>query len=160
MHEGRRITRSHTLTINATPDEAFVYLCPQREHDYLEHWKADILFSESGLVENGCIFRTQRPDDEAATIWIVTEHDPQRHVVRIAMTTPGSRVGRLKVECADAGDERCIVTFSYEITAITEAGQRYLDTHFTAEAFTAQMRGYEIAWNHYLKTGRLFRSTK
>lgn len=155
-----RITRSHTMRIDASPDDAFGYLCPRREHEFLKDWKADILFSESGYVEPGCIFRTTNPDDPAATLWIVTDHDPLNHEVRFVMHTPESRVGRLTVRCAptEGGAEpaaRCTVTFTYEITAITPHGREYLDESFRVEAFESRMRGYEKAWNHFLATGRM-----
>lgn len=153
----RRTLRSFTMTIDAPPDEAFPYLCPQREHEYLADWKADIVFSESGYVEEGCIFRTRRPDDAAETVWVVTDHAPAKRRATFVMVTPGSRVGRLSVQCEaiDGEPARCAVTFTYEITALGPDGDRYLDAHFSAEAFEAQMRGYERAWNHYLATGAL-----
>jgi len=155
----RRITRSYTMAIAAPPDAAFPFLCPRREHEYLPDWKAEILFSESGFAEPGCIFTTRRPGDDAETVWVVTDHDPRKRIVKFVMVTPGSRVGRLTVRCEamDNAPGSCAVTFTYEVTAISEAGQRYLDEQFTEEQFVAHMRGEERAWNHFLKTGTMLR---
>lgn len=160
LNASRRVTRSHTMMIEAPPGEAFLYLCPVREHEYLEGWSAEMLFCDSGFAEAGCVFSTKRPDDEAKTVWVIDTHDPDQHIVRFVMVTPGSRVGRLKVVCRPGDDAKAsAVRFTYEITTIAPAGEVYLDQHFTAEAFEKMMMDYEKAWNHFLRTGEMLRSS-
>ncbi|MCZ6835684.1 MAG: hypothetical protein O7G85_07920, partial [Planctomycetota bacterium] len=133
----RRVTRSYVMTIEASPEGAFVYFCPQREHEYLQDWKAQILFSESGFAEPGCIFQTNRPDDPAPTTWVIHAHDPRKLEVHFVMVTPESRVGRLSVICRPLEDQvdRCHVTFTYEMTPIAAHGERFLEEVFTADSF-------------------------
>ena len=42
--------------VPAPPAEVFPLLCPVREHDWVEGWQAEVLHSESGVAELGCVF--------------------------------------------------------------------------------------------------------
>ena len=70
--------RSHTYTQNlvAGPGEVLPLLCPVREADWIEGWDPTVVFSESGLVEDGCVFMTA--SDPGPAIWFVTRHEPDR----------------------------------------------------------------------------------
>jgi hypothetical protein len=155
----RRITRRYAMTIEASAADAFVYMCPRREHEYLPDWKAEIVYSESGYAEAGCIFQTRRDEDPEATTWVIHTHDPRNLEVHFVMVTPGSRVGRLSVVCAPIEGEanRCRATFTYEITPIAEHGDRFLNDVFTAENFEAMMQGEEKALNHFLAKGHMLK---
>ena len=156
----RRVTRSYTMTIEASPEATFPFMCPRREHEYLPDWQADILFSESGFAEEGCIFQTRRDEDPAPTTWVIHAHDPGTREVRFVMVTPDSRVGRLDVVCSaiEGEPDRCHASFTYEMTPIAAHGDRFLDEVFTANNFEAMMQGEERALNHYLATGRMLKS--
>ena len=54
----KRITREYRQTINATPEKMFPLLCPVREADWLDGWRYNMIYSESGLVEEGAVFST------------------------------------------------------------------------------------------------------
>lgn len=59
-----RVTRTRVLRINGPRDVFFPLLCPVREAEYLSDWEAEILYSKSGVAEEGCTFRTQNPGGE------------------------------------------------------------------------------------------------
>ena len=76
--KSQKITREYRQTINATPEKVFPLLCPVREADWLDGWQYSMIYSESGLVEEGAVFSTPCEGEED-TVWIVTKHDPQKH---------------------------------------------------------------------------------
>jgi len=53
---GRRILLDHHEEIGATPEKIFPLLCPAAEYDWIENWDCELVFSRSGVNEEGCIF--------------------------------------------------------------------------------------------------------
>jgi len=123
-------------------------LCPVREHDYLENWRADVLFSESGVAEPGCVFQT--PNDVGApSTWYIAEHDPETGRILFVVFTPGSRVSRLDVTVSAKGADAAAVTLTYTHTAIAPPGRDFVAA-FTEDAFTAKMTNFESKLNECL----------
>lgn len=151
----KRVTRTHTQTIQGSSDRVFPLLCPVRERDWLDGWTADIVYSDSGVAEQGCVFRTGH-DAEPDTIWTIAirEEDPKRLV--FVMTTPGVRVGRLQIDVADLDGDRSSVAIEYTFTSLGAEGDAFVAS-FTEEIFQAKMDWWERAMNHYLATGECLR---
>lgn len=149
--EARRLTRTHRQTIEAPPETVFPLLCPVREAEWLEGWGYHMIYSESGLVEEGAVFSTAS-EGEPDTVWIVTRHDRHAHEVEFARFTPGSRtcVLRLAVTARDAQSSYVDVTYTY--TGLSPAGNDFLD-HVTAQAFREGVIFWEASMNHFLRTG-------
>jgi hypothetical protein len=147
----KRITRTYRQTINASPDEVFPLLCPVREAEWLDGWQYTMLFSESGIVEEGAVFTTPG-DGEADTVWVVTWHDPDDYAVEFTRFTPGSRVCVLRIGVTPAAEGRSFVDVAYTYTSITAAGNAFLE-RFTGESFRAAVTFWEDSMNHWLETG-------
>ena len=62
------------IKVHGTMEQVFPLLCPEREHDYIPHWNADILWSKSGYAEEGAVFKT---GDE---VWIITNHEINKNI--------------------------------------------------------------------------------
>lgn len=147
----KRITRRHCQTINASPDEVFPLLCPVREADWLDGWQYTMLFSQSGLVEEGAAFRTPG-DGEEDTVWVVTRHDVALRAVEFTRFTPGSRVCVLRIGVTPHDQGRSLVDIAYTYTATTAAGNAFVDG-FTEETFLGAVTFWETSMNHWLETG-------
>lgn len=146
----RRLTRTYRQSIHASPDAVFPLLCPVREGEWLDGWHYAMVFSRSGLVEEGAVFTTPG-DGEDDTVWIVTRHDPSRRHVEFTRFTPSSRVCVLRIGVAPA-DGESIVDIEYTYTAISVAGNAFLD-RFTEESFLRAVKFWERSMNHWLSTG-------
>jgi hypothetical protein len=146
-----RVTRRYRQTINASPEVVFPLLCPVREAEWLDAWQYTMLFSRSGVVEEGAVFTTPG-DREAPTVWIVTTHDVAQRVVHFTRFTPDSRVCVLRIGVAPDGQGRALVDITYEYTAINEAGNAFLD-RFSEETFLGSVKFWERSMNHWLQTG-------
>ncbi|HUL75355.1 MAG TPA: hypothetical protein VLT86_19740 [Vicinamibacterales bacterium] len=156
---GTRIVRTYRQTINAAPDVVFPLLCPVREAEWLEGWRCTMIYSASGLAEDGAVFTTSG-DGEPDTVWIMTRYDREAGLVDFTRVTPGSRTCLLRLAVSAMDDGRSHVDISYAHTSLTPAGDAYLET-WTNEAFLEAMVFWERSMNHYLKTGaRLQRGTR
>ena len=147
----KRIARSYCQTINAPPDTVFPLLCPVREAEWLDGWRYTMLFSRSGLVEEGAVFSTPA-DGEADTVWIVTRHDAVRQAVEFTRFTHGSRVCVLRIGVRATDQDRSLVDIAYTYTATTAAGNEFVD-RFTEESFRRAVTFWEESMNHWLATG-------
>lgn len=147
----KRITRKYRQTINATPEKVFPLLCPVREAEWLDGWRYKMIYSESGLVEEGVVFSTPG-EGEADTIWVVTKHDPEIDVVEFVRFTPNAKTCVLKVAVKPKNINCSFVDIAYSYTGITDAGNIFIE-NFTEEAFLEAVTFWEKSMNHFLKTG-------
>ncbi len=150
--KAKRTSRTYRQTINAIPDEVFPLLCPVREAEWLDGWRHAMIYSDSGLVEEGAVFSTPREGEED-TVWVVTRHDPARREVEFVRFTPASRTCVLKIAVSAWDEKSSHVDISYTYTGTTPAGNAFIDG-FTEEAFLDSMRFWETSMNYFLATGR------
>jgi hypothetical protein len=156
--EPKRITRTYCQTINATPQNVFPLLCPVREAEWLDGWNYRMIYSRSGLVEEGAVFSTSHPG-EADTIWMVVHHDPKNYRVDFARFTPKSKTCLLKIAVRPKEMQQSLVDISYTYTAIASEGNEFID-HFTEAAFLEAVTFWEKSMNFYLETGKMLKKGK
>jgi hypothetical protein len=138
----------------ASPEKVFPLLCPTREYDWIETWKCDLLFSKSGFAELDCIFATHFPGDERE-IWVVDRYEPNALIQFVRVSE--NRVIRYSIRLTDNGDGKTFAQWEQTITALTEAGNRYLENLSDVE-FGKKIKGLENLHNHYLETGEMLRT--
>jgi ribosome modulation factor len=147
----QRITREYRQTINAKSDKVFPLLCPVREADWLDGWRYNMIYSESGLVEEGAVFSTPY-QGEVDTVWIVTNHDSKTYKVEFVRFTHKSRTCILKISVKSKDDISSYVDVSYTYTGITPSGNDFIN-NFTKDAFLEAVTFWEKSMNYFLETG-------
>jgi hypothetical protein len=154
----RRLQRSYVQRIEAVPDVVFPLLCPVREGEWLEGWRerCEVIWSASGLAETGCVFRTTEPG-WPDTIWIITEHDPDRGAVAFARVTPGLAASTVHVVVEPAGEATSAVMIRYTAVPTSPEGAAYVAERYGAAELLASVASWERSMNHYLRTGELLR---
>lgn len=144
---GKRATTSFTGHLSFPPDVIFPLLCPVREYEWLEDWQCEMIYSNSGVAEDNCIFRTAHG---GAMIWTVSRYEPPR---RIEFTTfiPEAVVTRLilSLEPSHGGTD---LQWTRIFTGLTEAGNQSVGTWKT-ERDAELTRKLE----YYLKAGKMLR---
>ena len=148
----RRTTRAYRQTINAIPEKVFPLLCPVREAEWLDGWQYTMIYSESGLIEDGAVFSTPH-DGEPDTVWIVTKHDPGKREIEFARFTPASRTCVLRIAVRAKAEDSSFVDISYTYTATTPAGNAFIES-LTEEAFMEAVGFWEESVNYFLETGK------
>jgi hypothetical protein len=156
MHDSgftaRRILRTYRQTINAPPESVFPLICPVREADWLDGWQHAMIYSKSGLIEEGAVFSTPHAG-EGDTVWIVTRYDPKEREIEFARFTPNSRTCVLTIAVRPGATLRSYVDIAYTYTATTPAGNDFID-RLTEETFLAAVVFWEKSMNHFLATGK------
>jgi len=156
--KAKRVRRSYCQTINAEPKKVFPLLCPVREAEWLEGWKYNLIYSKTGFAEEGCVFSTPHKGEEN-TIWIITKHDKDNHVVEFARFTPNSRTCVLIITVKPKQNNISDVYITYTYTSITDEGNQFIDD-FTESEFLSAVKFWEKSMNYFLEKGEQLQKTK
>ncbi len=149
-----RRKRTASFEIAASPDAVFAMMCPVREYEWEPGWLTNLILSDSGLVEEGCIFTTpagasiSSDEDSAEAIWVTPFHDPEKRRLTMIKVTPKECVTRLDIGVDETADGAS-VTASYEHTALSPRGREIVDGH-TERSYAALMTGWRAALSESL----------
>ncbi len=154
-----RVTRTYTQRIEAAPSRVFPLVCPVREAEWLDGWidKLEMIHSDSGLAEDGCVFRTRVPG-RPETVWMVTRHDPAARIVEFVRFTTGLVATRLTIAVEAGADASSAVHISYTFTPLSEAGGAFVKATYAEDAFRRDMAWWEESMNHWLRSGEVLRA--
>ena len=85
----------------APREVVFPLLCPVREYDWIEDWRCQVLYSDSGVAEDDCLFVT---DFDGRSTWVVTAYEPPARI-EFCIFNEREVVARLKIrlEAAEGG---------------------------------------------------------
>jgi hypothetical protein len=128
------------------PREAL--LCPVREYEWLDNWACEMVYSESGVAEDNCIFRTNFGG--VPMIWSVSRYEPPRRIEFVSVA-PGREVVRLKIGLEPAaGGTR--LHWERVFTGLSESGNEGING-WTME----RERQLSEKLEYFLKTGKMLR---
>ncbi len=144
------------MMARATPEKVFPLLCPVREYDWLEYWECEVVWSDSGVAEDDCIFRTWYPGMGGKETWVVSRYDPEKAVEFVRMNT--SRVVRYRITLHPEG-ENTRLKWRQVHTSLDELGRTLIE-NLDERAYAHQIKGLEKRLNHYLETGACLREEK
>jgi hypothetical protein len=150
--KAKRVTRNYVQAIQAPPSVVHSLICPVKEAEWLDGWDYHLIFSHSGVAEKGCVF-TSKSAGEKDTIWLITKREDATCETDFARITPDSRVAEVTVRIEDGGRQTSRVHITYTITALTEAGNQFIEK-FTEDNFVKDMQFWQASMNHYLETGK------
>jgi len=153
--QGIQVSKTYQQINLAAPKEVFPLLCPVREKDWLEGWDYTMIHSESGLIEEGCVFSTPH-HGQHDTIWYVTVYDKINFEIEFVRVTPEEEVVRINIRLNGREDGTTTSRISYEYTALNEQKNKWLKTKFE-DSFRESMIWWEKAINHYLRTGEMLK---
>lgn len=144
-----RVVREYRTILKAGPGRIFPLLCPVREYDWIPLWRCELLYSQSGVAELGCVFRTDFADQYGPEIWMVSHYQPSR---KIAFARTGAmRTTRYEIVLREEHNGTSIV-WHQEITGLTPRGNE-LVAGVTDERFLELMVPLNNMLAHYLETG-------
>jgi len=151
--QGKRIVHEYEQTNAAPPEKVFPLLCPVREADWVPGWEYRLIYSRSGVAEEGCVFITPN-EDGSETTWVVTEYDPSTLCIGFCWVNPGLVVAQIKIVLQKRSPQETTAHIRYTYTGLSDKGNREVE-RYDEKWFRHKMRSWEAAINHYLKTGRL-----
>lgn len=147
-----RMTKETRLMIEAAPKKVFPLLCPVREYEWIEPWRCRVLYSESGVAENNCIFETDFADRGGRETWVVSHYEKERGIEFVRFT-PDEKIIKLDIHLDGDGAGGTRLLWRMVFTGLSPAGNQVVTA--MAEAFEAEVQRIAQMLNHYLKTGTL-----
>ena len=140
LHMSRTVLRATEITVELPPEQAMGLFTPEGECRWADDW--DPQYPEANRREGpGAVFTTGHGGHQ--TTWIMVDHGPGS--VRYARVTQGMTAGTVAVDIVGSGADSTRVRVTYDLTALTSAGESWLEA-FDADYDTA-IRGWstEIA---------------
>ncbi|AZQ62462.1 hypothetical protein EI427_09485 [Flammeovirga pectinis] len=150
-----RISHTYEQTINGSIEDILPLYCPVRELEWVEKWNPKTVYSNSGVVEEDCIFITYH--DENEVVWIVTEYNTETGHVKMYYHEAGVQVTKLEIQVSPITENKTKAVLTYSKTALSKKGNNVLK-EFTKEEYDIMMDSWEKAMNHYLKTGEMLKN--
>ena len=151
----KRISRKYIQINVGPPDKVFPLLCPVRESEWLPHFKAKVIYSSTGISEDGAIFQTTHGDGEPIT-WIITRYKPNS-LIEMIYIIPNILIVRINIQLVNHDKEHTETAIRYTYTGLSERGNAEVEK-FTEERFNHQMEYWEKAINFYLIHGKMISS--
>ncbi len=142
-----------TQHVDAEPQAIFPLLCPVREFDWIPVWDCEIVYTESGVAEEGCVFQTESGDAGTDT-WVISHHQPPERISFIRVNR--LRAIRYDITLEPGDDGSTTLRWEQEITALNEEGDRHVAAQ-RQEEFAATIAEAERMLAHYLETGEALR---
>ncbi len=152
----KRCLLSASQLLVGSPEKVFPLLCPIREYDWIEGWKCDLVFSQSGFAELDCIFATNFPGDEK-DVWVVDQYQPNQAIQFIRVAE--NRVIRYRISLTDNMNGQTTAVWEQTVTALTEAGNGFVESLSNLE-FGLKIKSLELMINYYLETGEMLKTEK
>jgi len=130
----------------------FPLLCPQKETEWLDGWNYKMIYSASGLAENGAIFSTKH-DGDVSTMWVVSRYDRRNKLIEFVRLTWETLITKISYKVKDNHDGTSSVLVQYIFTSVTEKGNEYV-SESGEKQFEHMTRWIEKSLNYYLQSGR------
>lgn len=135
----RSIRHAGTLHVDAPPQHAFQLFTAPGERLWIDDWDPVVPGGGDGRAQ-GSVFVTRAGGDTA--YWIVVDYDASALHARYARIAPASRAGTVEVFARDDGAGGTEVEVRYELTALTDEGDRQLAA-FGPDAYEKMLAGWE-----------------
>ena len=123
-----QVTRTMRLDLPADADAVFPLFGPARESEWSPDWKPVFVTPQPpAQSRDGAVFITG--DHESATVWVMTDYDPGRRIVRYVHMRPRRLVAQLWIRVSPASPHSSQAEVTYRYTVLGPEGRDALD-HF------------------------------
>jgi hypothetical protein len=157
----KRLQVTQEGRINAPVDRVFPLACPYEEYKWIDGWDCDITYSESGKIEDGCIFTEERSvpllhDAEGGkTTWYAVLYDPDTFRLHFVLLTDISII-KYKIEMEASEDGATLAKLDLVLTARNERGNNFIDGDGKKNV-SAMLAGLGHMLKHYSETGEMLK---
>jgi hypothetical protein len=158
-----RLSIEHEITISGDIDECFALACPVAELLWIDDWKFDLIYSESGKNETGCVFLepssglSMLRSAGANTYWYTTRFDTEKHRFDAIWLTRDLTIADWQASMTDLGGGQTRVNWSLSYTALGQEGRRILSESGMAKRMKRGLSFLATSLKHYTETGSIYR---
>lgn len=150
----KRAIKQHTMLLEGSPETIFPLLCPARESEWIETWRCTMVYSDSGLAEQDCVFRTDFPQDGPRDTWVLSSYERPKLVEFVRVN--GIRAIRYTIILRQKAEGKTEAEWKQVITGLNDVGDRFVEG-LSDEEFGRRMERLQQMLNHYLTTGGILR---
>ncbi len=120
----KRIICTHKEIIKARTDNIFPLLCPVEELKWIDNWKYQLVYSDSSVNENNCIFRENMSglilfDSPVNITWTTTLYEPNSRIQFVLMCGEMAVI-KFDIELQDQGNASSSIQFMFTYTSLKE----------------------------------------
>jgi len=164
VFQNKRIVASHSEKIKAEPKKIFPLLCPIQEYKWIDGWKCEMVYSQSGGIEKHCIFYEEKTgpilfNHEAPTYWLVSQYEPLDFRLQFIHHTVGMFVSQMDLTVEELSDGESSVNWSFTITALNEEANSLIDAN-TEHKAKMYLTIVGKSLKHYCETGEMLKLNK
>jgi hypothetical protein len=152
MNNGQiQVLKTYQQRNQGTPEAVFPLLCPVREHYWLDGWKAEMIYSQSGIAEENCVFTTGNVNGKEI-VWTCTKYDPDKFQIHFVRVDPGKDIVKIEISLRSSEGGETTSNISYRYTSL-RGGLDKSELKTLDMDFQKMMSWWEQSINHYLNTG-------
>jgi len=147
MKNKNKIMRSYKQELLGSLEKIFPLLCPVREKEWLPGWEYNMIFSESGYAEKGCVFET---NNEYGTYhWVMTLHNIDKGEIQFVKTSEKEDV-IIDISIEEQHENLSYCNIQYTFIPMSSAAYHSMTEENSDEDFRSHMRKWEETLNYYL----------
>ncbi len=162
-YQPRRLNMAHDIVIRGDLDECFALACPVAELLWIDDWKFDLIYSESGKNETGCVFLepstglTMLSSPGVNNYWYTTRYDAGEHLFEAVWLTRDLTMARWEVRMSDQGRGETLINWSMSYTSLGPKGSRIIGEPALEERMERVLRFLAASLKKYAETGEIYR---
>ncbi len=145
----KRVVVEREKVLHAPPDQVFPLLCPTREYEWIENWKCDLIYSQSGYAESDCIFINRLGTYET---WMFTRYEPERFLFEVAVFTSHALL-RIELSLADNENGTTTIKWRCTVTSSDRLGSWFVEKQ-AGKQLGRKIEKLFAQLDHYLLTGK------
>jgi hypothetical protein len=159
-----RVMASHNEIIKGSPGKIFALLCPVQEYKWIDKWDCEIIYSDSGGVENNCIFKEHKTgpvlfESDIPTYWTVSYYDQTNYKVQFVLMSDNIAITKINVEIKDIGAHNLSVSLVMIITAMCEEANNKIHKS-TQNKANMYLKVLGKSLKHYCESGEMLSLNK
>jgi hypothetical protein len=154
----RRIFVTHAEEVEASASRVFLLLCPVAEYDWISGWDCTLVFTASGVNEQGCIFSEGMMGpvlvgSPVVTTWVTTVHDEENRRIQFVIFLHDQAVVRYDIRLEERGSDRTHMVMNFEVSLMGEELRRLDDDEIRARLMVP-VTFISESLKHYCRTGK------
>jgi hypothetical protein len=142
-------------TWETTVEELFPLLCPVREADWIPGWDCELIYTDSGLAEDNCTFKTDKSNAVGEGLWIFIGYEVNQYIEFVRVQEDLTIRARITIN--DNKDGTVSATWNVLHTGLTKRGNEEIDK--LPEKDPPQAGALAKMIDYYLKKGKTINQT-
>jgi hypothetical protein len=122
LHMRRTVLRAAEITVELPADQAMELFTPEGERRWVDGWDPQYP-ADDRREGSGMVLTTGHGGHQ--TTWVMVDQRPES--VRYARVTQGMTAGTVAVDVVGSGEHSTRVRVTYDLTALSSAGESWLD---------------------------------